>query len=100
VYFSRGDALPSVMDVPTYLAKMGSSSIVMSLKFFTSHPFSPVCLFLVAYSKIQGVLLFLLYKTLFILNSTCQLNNDINNNEKTLDLLHSLIWRLAAFNGE
>lgn len=98
MYFSRGNALPNIMNVLTYLAKMGSSSIVLSFKFSSYHPFRSVCLILVAHSKIENVLLFLLYKALFIMNRTCSHNrNNVNNKDKTLDLLYSLMWRLAAF---
>lgn len=98
VYFSRGNALPNIMNVLTYLAKMGSSSIVLSFEFSSYHSFSSVCLILVAHSKIENVLLFLLHKALFIMNRTCSHNrNNVNNKDKTLDLLYSLMWRLAAF---
>lgn len=86
------------MNVLTFCAKMGSSSTVMSFKFSLYHPFSPVCHLVVAHSKVESILLLLLYKTLVILNSYN--HSDIINKEKTLDLLHSRIWRLTAFKAE
>lgn len=55
MYFTKGPAWPNIMNMVTYLAKMGSSSEIMPFKSSYYLHFSLVCLVLVAHSKIEGL---------------------------------------------